>query len=107
MGYLTTAGRQTGKDRTVPLLYVDRPDGTAAVVGTNFGQEDHPAWTGNLERDPRATWAAPDRSAVVARAATEIEFNELWPRFVAMWPGYESYVARSGRSPKMFILESA
>lgn len=106
MGYLTTKGRVTGKDRTVPLLYVESPDGIA-VVGTNFGSEDHPAWAGNLESNPYATWAAPDRGAVVARAATTTEYEELWPRFVAIWPGYEGYVARSGRSPKMFIMESA
>ena len=105
MGYLTTIGRRSGQERTVPLLYVV-PDGAlAAVVGTNFGGPNHPAWVANLEAQPRATWQVDEEIEVTARLAAPVEHRGLWPQFVAMWPGYEGYVMRSERDPRMFILE--
>lgn len=105
MGYLTTVGRRTGLPRTVPLLYVVPAGAVAAVVGTNFGGPDHPLWVANLEAEPEAVWRVDEDVEVIARAATPEEHRALWTRFVAVWPGYEGYVARSHRQPMMFILE--
>ncbi|NND02826.1 MAG: nitroreductase family deazaflavin-dependent oxidoreductase, partial [Acidimicrobiia bacterium] len=105
MGYLTTQGRKSGEWRTVPLLYVDTPDGHAAVVGTNWGDADHPGWVFNLEANTKAKWKITDEHPVRARSANDLEFMSLWPQFVEMWPGYEKYLQRSGRQPRMFILE--
>ena len=105
MGYLTTVGRRSGEPRTVPLLFIVPPAAAAAVVGTNFGGPNHPDWVANLEAEPRASWLVDDEIEVLARQAAPVEHRELWPQFVAMWPGYEGYVARSKRDPKMFILD--
>src|SRR5256885_4244982 len=46
---LTTTGAKSGLQRETPLATM--PDGDAFfVVGSNFGREKHPAWTGNLIR---------------------------------------------------------
>lgn len=105
MGYLTTRGRRTGEWRTVPLLFVETPEGHAAVVGTNFGGEDHPDWTYNLAANSKGKWQVKKEHPVRARPATDLEFMALWPQFVGIYPGYDGYVERSGRHPKMFILE--
>ena len=48
---LTTTGRKTGRSRTTPLLYA--PDGDAfVVVGSNWGQDTHPAWTLQFDGKP-------------------------------------------------------
>lgn len=48
---LTTTGRKSGRPRVSPLLYLHDGD-RIALVGSNFGQEKHPAWTANLLADP-------------------------------------------------------
>ena len=44
---LTTIGRRSGSPRQVPLLYVERGGGYV-VIGSNWGGEEHPAWSANL-----------------------------------------------------------
>ena len=104
---LTTTGARSGLPRTSPLLYV-RDGDDFLVVGTNFGQANHPAWTGNLMAEPRAAIeVGPERLAVVGAMVDEAEFGSLWPRFVAIYPGYAAYLERCGRSPRMFRLRPA
>jgi deazaflavin-dependent oxidoreductase (nitroreductase family) len=105
MGYLTTVGRRSGRPRIAPLLYVVPAGAVAAVVGTNFGGPDHPQWVANLDAESQATWRVDEDLEVTARPATPAEHRALWPGFVAVWPGYEGYVERSRRQPRMFILE--
>lgn len=102
---LSTVGRRTGKARVSPLLYV-RDGDDFAVVGTNFGQHFHPGWTANLMARPDAEIEiGPVRMAVRAELADEATWQRLWPRFVAVYPGYQAYLGRTGgRSPRMFLL---
>ena len=51
---LTTTGARSGLARTSPLLYA-REGADLFVVGSNFGQERHPAWTSNLLANPACT----------------------------------------------------
>src|SRR3989304_2555526 len=49
---LTTKGRKSGKERTVPLgTFEDR--GRYVVVASNGGPDVHPAWFFKLRNDPR------------------------------------------------------
>ncbi len=48
---LTTTGRRSGKQRTVPLLYVDE-DGTVLVVASNAAAPTNPDWYHNLVANP-------------------------------------------------------
>jgi deazaflavin-dependent oxidoreductase (nitroreductase family) len=104
---LTTTGAKSGLPRSNPLLYIR--DGDAfVVVGTNFGQEHHPAWTGNLLAHPAATVrVGPGDVSVVAELLDERRFAAQWPKFVEVYPGYAGYLKRSGRTPRMFRLSPA
>jgi deazaflavin-dependent oxidoreductase (nitroreductase family) len=102
---LTTIGRRSGQERTQPLVYVPYAEGWA-VVGTNFGQAHHPAWTHNLLATPDATVTLDGtRTRVRARRVDESEFARLWPQFVRVYPGYAAYAERIDRDARMFALE--
>src|SRR5690348_9441850 len=51
---LTATGAKSGPPYDPPLATV--PDGDAFyIVGSNYGQAKHPAWSGNLIANPEAT----------------------------------------------------
>ena len=59
------------------------PDGDGGwwVVGSNFGQEKHPAWTGNLIADPNASVSFEhDETPVLSHLLTDDEKASSAPR---------------------------
>lgn len=105
---LTTTGVKSGLPRETPLACV--PDGAGGwyVVGSNFGREKHPAWTGNLIADPNAGVSFEKRdTAVLAHLLTDEEKAETWPKLTAVWPAYDDYVKSSGRNIRVFHLTPA
>jgi deazaflavin-dependent oxidoreductase (nitroreductase family) len=81
-------------------------DGGWYVVGSNFGQEKHPAWTANLLANPdAAVTTGGKRTDVRARLLDPDEKAEVWPRLIAVWPTYDRYVERSGRDLRVFRLD--
>src|SRR4051794_13181773 len=102
---LTTTGRKTGELRVAPLACVPEPTGTFLVVGSNFGQAQHPAWTANLLADPRASisWQGED-VPVDAHLLDPDEKAAAWPSLLDVWPTYDRYVERSGRNLRVFRL---
>ena len=50
---LTTTGRHTGKEHTVPLLYL-RDDEDIVVIASWGGRDTHPEWYLNLLASPEA-----------------------------------------------------
>lgn len=104
---LTHTGRRTAEERRTPLVYVEAGRGYA-VVGTNFGKPNQPAWALNLLAYPTGTVSVAGRSIPVrARPVTSEERAQLWPRFVDAYPGYADYAARLDRDVHMFVLEPA
>ncbi|WP_406067229.1 nitroreductase family deazaflavin-dependent oxidoreductase [Micromonospora sp. NBC_01638] len=102
---ITTTGRRSGKPRSNPLLYV--PDGDAyVVIGSNWGQTQHPGWALNLLADPGAeVYVKGLRVPVHADPATGAERDRLWQLLVAEWPAYRTYVQRAGgREIRIFRL---
>ena len=101
---LTTTGRKSGRPRTVPLLYA--PDGDCYVVtASNWGQQHHPAWSGNLLAEAAATVAIGGREIPVRAALAEgAERDRVWTLVTHVWPAYDTYVARSGRAIRVFVL---
>ena len=101
---LTTTGRKSGRERTVPLLYLE--DGENMVVaGSNGGTASPPAWWLNLAANPEATAEVGDRRVRVrAEEAGPGERERLWPRLVAMYRGYEDYRRRTDREIPVVIL---
>lgn len=102
---LTTTGARSGLARESPLACVPDDAGGWWVVGSNFGQERHPAWTANLLAEPLAS-VSYQRAAVAVRA--ELLDDEakaaVWPTLTAVWPAYDDYVESSGRNIRVFHL---
>ncbi len=102
---LTTTGARSGLSRVMPLVYV-RDGDDFVVVGTNFGQRHHPGWTANLMAHPDASIeVGSERLPVTGELADRATWERLWPRFVALYPGYENYLTRCApRKPRMVRL---
>jgi deazaflavin-dependent oxidoreductase (nitroreductase family) len=103
---ITTTGRRSGEPRSNPLLYA--PDGDAfVVIGSNWGQQHHPAWTANLLANPEATVMVDgERFPVRARLVAGPERARLRELLLDVWPGYAGYERRSGgRDLRLFRLE--
>jgi deazaflavin-dependent oxidoreductase (nitroreductase family) len=102
---LITKGNKSGQPRTSPLFYV-RDGQDFLIVGTNFGTEHHPAWTANLLKTPEARIEIGTETLQVnAQLVDAVTFGRVWPRFTAIYPGYDDYLKRlTHRTPRMFRL---
>src|SRR5437870_4675199 len=103
---LTTTGRRSGKQRTVPLLYLmDGPN--VVLVASNGGAVRHPTWWLNLQTTSEA-WIQIKgiRRRVNAKQASAAEKQHLWPRLTAMYPGYKRYQEITDRDIPVVILRS-
>ncbi|MBA2890651.1 nitroreductase family deazaflavin-dependent oxidoreductase [Nonomuraea soli] len=102
---LTTTGRKSGQPRSTPLACLPEDDGGFLVVGSNFGRESHPAWSGNLLAHPRALVHFRGKDIpVTATLLTGEARAEAWPRLLKLWPVFDHYTARSGRDLRVFRL---
>lgn len=102
---LTATGRRSGEPRQTPLACVPDDEGGWWVVGSNFGQASHPAWTANLLADPSATVSYGSATTTVrAELLDEQAKAEVWPRLTRAWPAYDDYVESSGRDIRVFHL---
>jgi deazaflavin-dependent oxidoreductase (nitroreductase family) len=102
---LHTTGRRTGQGRSNPVLFL-RDGDRYVVVASNYGRDRHPAWSANLQANPRAlVQIGARREEVVARRATSREFERYWPRLVEIWPGWTKYRQMTDREFRMFVLE--
>lgn len=104
---LTTTGRKSGVARTQLLLYVHDGD-TLYVVGSNFGQAHHPAWTANLLANPAATVAiAGERIPVTATPVPDADKEAIFTRFIDITGAYAAYRDRTNRNLRIFALKRA
>ncbi len=103
---LTTTGRKSGKQRTVPLCSLR--DGENVVVIASYGGLDQPpAWWLNLEANPHAELlAGRERRAVTARNAGPDERRRLWAEVTSRAPGYLEYERRTDREIPVVILQA-
>jgi deazaflavin-dependent oxidoreductase (nitroreductase family) len=99
---LTTTGAKSGKPRNVALLGIPHPDGVTvvavvAVVATNYGAAQHPAWYHNLKANPAATVTIEGETwDATARLATLGERDEIWAKGVGIFPGLTKEQAWAG-----------
>jgi deazaflavin-dependent oxidoreductase (nitroreductase family) len=94
---LTTRGRRSGRERTVPLQYF--PDGeNLIVVAANSGLPSPPGWYFNLSADPRARVEVAGRTlAVRAEELSTQEAAAFWPHVLQVAPDYARYPRRTSR----------
>ncbi|SPX88025.1 Deazaflavin-dependent nitroreductase [Mycobacteroides abscessus] len=106
---LTTTGRKTRRPRQQPLAYV-RDGNRLVVVGTNFGQGRHPAWTANLLAKPYADVTV-GGTTVPARASQlhGEEKRRFLRAFAEIGENYAVYTERAERERevRVFALEPA
>jgi deazaflavin-dependent oxidoreductase (nitroreductase family) len=103
---LTTTGAKTGLPRTSPLLYC-RDGARLLVIGSNFGQARHPAWTANLLANPTATVTIggvdiPVRAELLAGADRQVGIDT----FIELARVYAAYLERTDRDIRVFTLEA-
>ncbi|MGQ0623787.1 MAG: nitroreductase family deazaflavin-dependent oxidoreductase [Sporichthyaceae bacterium] len=101
---LTTTGRKSGKERTVPLIFLR--DGQDVVIVASYGGDDRsPAWFHNLVADPQVSIEIDGmRTSMQARVADPATKARLWPELVRMYSGYASYQKRTEREIPVVLL---
>jgi deazaflavin-dependent oxidoreductase (nitroreductase family) len=104
--FLTTRGARSGQPRTVQLVAI-RVGDDLAVIGSNFGERQHPGWVHNLIAEPRARAGYRDRRVeVVARELSGVEAEAVWALGRALNPGFAKYPKLAGkRRIRVFRLE--
>jgi F420H(2)-dependent quinone reductase len=102
---LTTRGSRSGREHTVPLLYLE--DGARVIVIASYGgRPHHPAWYRNLVATPRVrVQIGSERREMKARTATAEERALWWPRVLAAYDGYRTYQSRTDREIPVVFLE--
>ena len=102
---LTTTGRKSGQQRTLPLACF-RDGDDLVVVGSNNGMDRPPAWWLNLQANPGARVRF-RRDAFPARAelASGAERERLWPWLKQQNPQYAKYELRTDREIPVVILK--
>jgi deazaflavin-dependent oxidoreductase (nitroreductase family) len=103
---LTTKGRQTGKDRTIPVFYL-RHDEAIVICNVRPKSERTNPWVLNLQ-DHSVAWLqiGGDIAQYQARQATGSEIKHFWPLLVELWPAFKAHHDNGGRR-SIFILERA
>ncbi len=106
---LTTVGRKTGQPRTVMLTSPLQRGSTYVVVASRGGDDQPPAWLGNLIAHPEvqvAVGGSPPKP-MHARVATAAERAELWPTVIADHTRYGGYQSKTTREIALVLLEPA
>ncbi len=94
---LTTRGRKSGLERTVPLQFF--PDGDdMIVVAANSGLPSPPGWYFNLAANPGARVEVEGRTLEVrAEELSADDAAAFWPRVLRSAPDYARYPKRTSR----------
>jgi deazaflavin-dependent oxidoreductase (nitroreductase family) len=102
---LTTVGRRSGSERTMPLIHrADGPD-RWVVVASKGGWPANPGWYENLRADPDVTIQVRDEVVPVHATTTEgAERERLWSLMTEVWPAYDEYQARTDREIPVVLL---
>lgn len=94
---LTVVGRRSGRQRTVPLVYV--MDSADYIVAAAYsGSDRHPAWWLNLRSSSVGVVQVGRRkTAVQAVEIASPHRDDWWVRLAAMYPPFEDYQHRTAR----------
>jgi deazaflavin-dependent oxidoreductase (nitroreductase family) len=102
---LTTTGSQSGKPRTLPLIY-GRDGERYLIVASRGGAPDHPGWYNNLVANPKVQLqVAADKFTARASTAKGAERARLWQTMKKIWPAYDEYQTKTSREIPVVVLE--
>ncbi len=104
---LTTVGRKSGRELTLPLIFgTSGPD--YVVVASKGGAPAHPAWYLNLEANPTVkVQVKADKFTARAYTATGQERAALWPMMVDIYGPYTDYQKKTDRQIPVVVLKRA
>lgn len=101
---LTTTGKKSGQRRQTPLIYLREGD-RLFLVGSNFGQSTHPAWSSNLLADPKAWVTIGGKEIpVIATQLLGAEHDRIFTKFADYLSNYQAYRGRTDRELRVFAL---
>ena len=104
---LTTTGAKSGEPRLAPLAYFTI-DGKLIIVGSKAGADTNPDWVHNLRANSEAhVEVGNDSYDVVAHELSAEERDALYPKVVAVAPGFGDYQANTTRVIPLFELVRA
>jgi deazaflavin-dependent oxidoreductase (nitroreductase family) len=104
---VTSVGAQSGKLRKNPVMRVEH-SGSYALIASQGGASDHPAWYHNLVKHP--TVELQDgrlRRDFEVHLAEGDEREQWWQRAVEVWPAYADYQKKTDREIPVFVAEPA
>jgi len=102
---LTTTGRKSGKQRTLPLAYIRDGDAYVITASAN-GSPRHPGWFFNLRSNPQVTiQVRKEVMSATAEIASPEKRSELWQRLLQIAPAFADYEKRTqGREIPMVLV---
>lgn len=100
---LTTTGRTSGLARQSPLNFL-RDGDRLLVLGSNFGQQQHPGWSSNLLAQPEATVAIAGTEIPVTATLLDGAERDRSLELFLHYPMYRSYRSWTERDLRLFAL---
>ena len=101
---LTTTGRKSGRELTLPLIF-GRSGQDYVVVASKGGAPNHPAWYLNLEANPTVqVQVKADKFTARAHTASGAERAKLWKTMVEIYAPYEDYQKKTQRQIPVVVL---
>jgi deazaflavin-dependent oxidoreductase (nitroreductase family) len=102
---LTTTGRKSGKEHTMPLIFGE-DGGSQVLVASRGGAPEHPGWYLNLEANPEVgVQVKGDTFRARARTAEGEERERLWKMMNEIWPHYDEYQTKTTRQIPVVVLD--
>ena len=102
---LTTTGRKSGEARALPLIYGESGN-SYVIVASKGGAPKHPIWFLNLEAKPECELMVGAKAVTArARVAEGEERERLWKEMAEIYPPYNEYKERAGRTIPVVVLD--
>jgi deazaflavin-dependent oxidoreductase (nitroreductase family) len=104
---LTTTGRKSGRELTLPLIFGESGK-DYVVVASKGGAPEHPAWYLNLDANPNVkVQVKADKFNARAHTASAQERAALWPKMVEIYGPYGDYQKKTDRQIPIVVLRRA
>ena len=102
---LTTVGRKSGHDITLPLIFGESGP-NYVIVASKGGAPSHPAWYLNLQAHPEVkVQVKAKKFKAIAHTADAKERAALWPQMVAIYGPYADYQKKTARQIPIVVLK--
>jgi proline iminopeptidase len=102
---LTTTGRKSGLELTLPLIF-GRSGEDYMVVASKGGAPQHPSWYLNLTENPTVkVQVKADKFTAQAHTANAQERAALWPKMVEIYGPYADYQKKTDRQIPVVVLK--